>query len=94
MSELAITYTPTEIKELLGGYQVLFRFPNGYGASVVRCAGSHGSQDGLWELAVIRHDADGWQLTYDTDITADVIGYLDPKKVDAILEQIIALPAA
>ena len=48
-------------------------FDNGYGASVVKHEFSYGGKDGLYELAVL--DKDG-NLTYDTPITNDVIGYL------------------
>ena len=100
MSELALTYTPVKIKNLNGGHQVIFHFPNGYGASVVRHSGAsfgfgstYGYHEGLWELAVLKFKGTEWNLTYDTDITDDVIGHLDPQGVDAILEQIKALPA-
>ncbi len=39
---------------LYEGFQSVYRFPNGYGASVVCYAGSHGGKDGLFELAVIK----------------------------------------
>lgn len=77
-----------------GGVQKLFRFPNGYGASVVQSPYSYGGDSGLWELAVIRYveeDTDAFLLAYDTPITNDVIGYLDEQEVDALLEQIAAL---
>ena len=80
-----------------GGVQKLFRFPNGYGASVVQSPYSYGGDSGLWELAVIRYveeDTDAFLLTYDTPITNDVIGYLDEQEVDALLEQISALDVA
>lgn len=48
---------------------VRFKFPNGYGASVIQLQYSHGL-----ELAVL--DPDGG-LTYDTPITDDVLGNLD-----------------
>lgn len=99
MSELALTYTPVEIKELNGGHQVIFHFPNGYGASVVRSSNigiwgrTYGADQGLWELAVLKFEGFEWYLTYDTEITDDVIGYLEPEDVDALLERIKALPA-
>ena len=47
--------------------------------------GSYGFEKGLWELAVL----DPWgDITYDTPITSDVIGYLDDNMVNIILERI------
>ena len=60
-------------------------FDNGYGASVVRHEYSYGGKDGLYELAVL--DKNG-ELTYDTPITDDVIGYLTTQEVTDILENI------
>jgi hypothetical protein len=87
------------------GVQKLYRFDNGYGASVVQFAGSYGFEQGLWELAVIRWDnspihedlsyPDGigpYSIAYDTPITDDVIGYLTEMEVEEVLNRIEALP--
>lgn len=71
------------------GVQARTEYPNGYGASVVRFDGSYGSEDGLYELAVLH----GGRLNYDTPITDDVIGYLSPERITELLKQIAALPA-
>ena len=71
------------------GWQLCYRFPNGYGASVVRTAYTYGGDRGLWELAVL--DPDG-RLCYSTPVTQDVLGYLTPEEVNAALSQIEALP--
>lgn len=89
------------------GVQRLYRFANGYGASVVQFtmlgglsggdswSGSYGAGAGLWELAVIRWTSDnGFHLTYDTPITEDVVGYLSEAEVQDHLRQVEALPAA
>lgn len=79
----------------VGGTQKLYRFPNGYGASVVQFPHSYGYGSGRWELAVLKltgEDVDDFKLTYDTDITDDVIGYLTEDEVDALLDQVEALP--
>ena len=84
-------YVPQEVKPHplgMGGTQELYRFANGYGASVVRFPGSYGWPD-LWELAVLR---DG-HLCYDTPITDDVLGRLTREEVTAALTQIEELPA-
>ena len=76
----------------MGGEHTLHFFENGYGASVVRFEYSHGFDQGLWELAVIKGIEDDYTLTYDTPVTDDVIGYLSEEKVNDILDQIEALP--
>lgn len=84
------------------GVQRLYRFDNGFGASVVQFsmptpsglfAGSYGANAGLWELGVIRWTGDEFHLTYETPITDDVIGHLDLDEVQEILRRIRDLPA-
>ena len=78
-----------------GGVQKLYRFANGYGASVVQFCYSYGGPEGKWELAVLKYDGDGeddCEITYDTPITDDVVGYLSDDEVDDILEWIEMLP--
>ena len=59
------------------------QFDNGYEVSVVKSEHSYGGNKGLYELAVL--DSNG-ELTYDTPVTNDVIGYLRPEDVtDAML---------
>ncbi len=60
-------------------------FENGFGVSVVSHTFSYGGKDGLFEIAVL--DADG-DLTYDTPVTNDVVGYLNPDEVTEIMEQV------
>jgi len=83
----------------LGGVQKLYRFPNGYGASVVQFnfmgAHSYGGDQGLWELAVTKFNGpreDDWEIACDTPITEDVLGWLTDDDVDAKLAEIRALP--
>lgn len=73
---------------LFDGAQYVFRFPNNYGASIVKHFGSYGGKDDLWELAVLRFDGDDWRLTYDTEITDDVLGYLSNQDVLDLLQRI------
>ena len=74
----------TETNKVNGGIQKVYKFPNGYGASVIKHKGSYGYSEGLWELAVLNEG----ELCYDTEITNDVIGHLNDPEVDRILRQI------
>ena len=65
------------------GIQLLFTFPNGYGASVI----DHDISYGL-EIAVL--DSDG-KLIFDTPITDDVITYNTPESAAKIIEEISKL---
>ena len=77
-----------------GNLQWLYRFGNGYGASVVQGPYSYGGPDGLYELAVIKFDSHGeWELAYETPVTGDVLGYLSVDDVAAALAGIAALEA-
>lgn len=88
--------TPLIERPLNGGVQKVYKFENGFGASVVQHQYSYGSDRGQWELGVIKFtgSADEWHLNYDTDITSDVLGYLEWSEVESYLEQIQALQAA
>jgi hypothetical protein len=77
-----------ETNKHMDGIQKVYKFPNGYGASVVKHQGSYGYAQGLWELAVL--DADG-DICYGTEVTSDVIGHLNDPEVDNILGQIFRL---
>lgn len=72
------------------GHQYIFRFPNNYGASVVRNRCSYGNKQDLWEMALIFFfDEDGdWSLTYERDFDDDVKGYLTDDSVIKLLEKI------
>ncbi len=71
------------------GVQRLYKFENGYGASVVKHEFSYGHESGKWELAVLAPDG---TLDYSTPITDDVIGWLDEDQVASYLLQISELP--
>jgi hypothetical protein len=70
-------------KQIYNGYQLIFMFSNGYGASVVE----HEYSKGL-EIAVL--DSNN-KITYDTPITNDVLGYLSDVEANEILENISKL---
>ena len=77
----------------MSGFQKIYRFPNGYGASVIQTVGSFGAFEsyGL-ELGVIEFTGDKWTLTYETPITDDVLGHLTPETLEQALDDIAALP--
>ena len=77
------TMTLTEREELFG-WQKIFEFPNGYGASVV----VHDFSYGL-ELALL--DGSG-NITQHPDITDDVAGFLNADSANDLLEKIAKLP--
>ena len=67
-----------------GGFVYEFKFDNNYGASVVKHDCSYGNVDDLFELAVLYNG----QITYDSDLTQDVIGWLTQDEVIGHLEYI------
>lgn len=67
------------------GKQARMQFDNGYGVSVVSHTFSYGGKDGLYELAVL--DSDG-NLTYSTEVTSDVLGYLTEENVTEYMIQV------
>lgn len=70
------------------GKKVRMQFDNGYGVSVVSHTYSYGGKDGLYEVAVLDKNGD---LTYETPITGDVLGYLEPEQVTEIMEKVQSL---
>lgn len=92
-----MSFEPLETKSHWTGSQRIYRFANGYGASVVFDATgqlhSH-DHDGKHELAVIKWEGEKkWALTYETPVTSDVEAWLDEDDVQRLLAQIEALPA-
>lgn len=79
-------------KDVFEGVQYLFKFKNGYGASVVKHRGSYGHEDDKWELAVLEFEDGGksynWDITYETPITDDVEGWLTDEDVRNLLKRI------
>jgi hypothetical protein len=67
-----------ELDQYMNGVAARIMFENGFGASVVCHSFSYGGKNGLYEVAVL--DTDG-EITYETDVTSDVIGHLTPEQV-------------
>jgi hypothetical protein len=80
-------YEPYKMNSCYDGKQYLFRFENGYEASVVNQY-SYGGNEGEWELAVIRNDKIGNRSII------NVLGYLDEDDVNQTLTDIKELPNA
>ena len=88
MSNFEIKGSTTIVKHDMpdqNGYQLVYKFDNGYGASVVKHDFSYGGENGQYEVAVLDNEG---ALCYDTPITSDVIGYLTMSEVDKILVNI------
>lgn len=64
------------------GKQCIVQYPNGYGASIVQGPHTYGGPNGLYELAVFGKNG---EITYDTPITNDVLGYLSEQELEKIL---------
>ena len=76
----------TQISEpFMTGKKARMMFKNGYGVSVVSHTHSYGGKDGLYELAVL--DSEG-SLTYSTEVTSDVLGYLTEENVTEHMIQV------
>lgn len=79
------TFNDLEFKPNSVGVASRIQFDNGYGASVVMSKYSYGGESGLYELAVLNEDG---EITYDTPVTSDVLGYLSKDAVTEALLQI------
>lgn len=77
-----------ELDRYMNGVAARIMFENGYGVSVVCHSFSYGGNAGLYELAVL--DTDG-EITYDTDVTDNVIGHLTPEQVTETMAFVQAL---
>ena len=67
------------------GNQCIVQFPNGYGASIVQGQYTYGGPEGLYEIAVFGKNG---EISYETPITDDVLGYLSEEAVEKTLTDI------
>lgn len=80
-----VTY---QYRPMLGGYQMIADFHNGYSVSVVSHRFSYGGDAGLWEGAVL-HDG---SIVYDTPVTDDVVGCMTEVDVLEFCHNVADLP--
>lgn len=66
------------------GEQAHLSFNNGYGISVITGYGSYSNENKPYEIAVLFNN----ELCYTTEITNDVIGWLDEEEVSEIMIKI------
>jgi hypothetical protein len=70
--------------EFMGGFQIKLKFANNYGVSFINHMGSYGN-----EIAILLFDKNGnSHLCYDTELTNDVIGYLEYEEVFETIEKV------
>jgi hypothetical protein len=79
-------YEPESMNSVYDGIRYVFKFDNGYGASVVSHYGSMGHRENLYEMAILKND----KITYETDFTTGVIGMLTVADVESFLDKIKA----
>lgn len=77
-----------KIRSINDGTQIIVFFENNYGASIVKHKFSYGSHNNLFEIAVLQGTIESWDITYDTPITSDVLGYQTSEDVRNVLEEI------
>ena len=80
-----LPFFPINDAPFMVGKKARMHFENGYGVSVVSHSYSYGGRDGLYEIAVLDSDDN---LTYDTPVTNDVIGYLTEEDVTDVMKQV------
>lgn len=76
------------------GMQVLFRFPNNFGISLVCHSFSYGNSNDEFEIAIINYNSeenDDWDICYTTELTQDVLGYQSKEDVIDVIQETIAL---
>lgn len=95
LAPLPIEAQPWKINDLsAAGYrheQWIYKFTNGFGASVVIGDHTYGGKEGLYEIAVLKFDGHESTLTYDTPITNDVLGWQSLEDVAGVLVAVAAL---
>ena len=87
-------YSLMKLKDYTSKTHFLFRFDNGYGASLICGNGSIGFEDVKYEMALIKWYPNTlmepycYRVIYDKNRFKDVVGYLDPDDVIDLLKYI------
>ena len=80
-----------EFSRYIGHMQTVYKFPNGYGASVIVLETFYFEEECI-EIAVVYFDDGGkYHLDYSTPITDDVIRVPDIEERDDVLQRIFDL---
>ena len=95
LKEYLIEARPHRIR-VPGCMQYIYKFPNGYGASVIEGTMFYTNDTHPYELAVTQfiEGTNDYNITYETPITGDVIGCLDGVELLITLEKIRELSHA
>jgi hypothetical protein len=82
-------------RHVAGGDHFLIRFPNGYGASIIRTPYSYGGSEGFWELMVAEWNGNhGFDQGFKSPVGEDEpYGWLEDHEVVEMLRQIYARPS-
>lgn len=74
----------------LDGTRAVVNFDNGFGASVITGERFYTNEEHPYELAVLKNG----EVCYETELTDDVLGYLNEEQVNDYLVKIEALPSS
>ena len=74
----------------LDGTRAVVNFDNGFGASVITGERFYTNEEHPYELAVLKNG----EICYETELTDDVLGYLNEEQVNDYLVKIEALPSS
>jgi hypothetical protein len=80
-----LIFDDINFKPYMNGVYGKVIFGNGYGVSVIKHEYSYGGPEGFYELAVINDEGD---VIYDTPVTDNVIGWLNPKEITELMIQV------
>lgn len=70
---------------LTRGIRARMKFDNGWGISVIQNEFSYGGWSGLYEIAVLNSKE---EISYESGLTEDVVGWLDKEGVSEWMEKI------
>lgn len=80
-------------RDYMNGGGITVFFNNGYAMDIALHDGSYGQQDGLFEIAIMTHtDCTLEDITYDTPITSDILGWQSIEDCAECARSVRALP--